>query len=118
MKPALAWNGRGRDKTKGIHCAPQRTKDNAPPLRANAALNDARNLIPKSIFSRTNGRELPRKPRIALYWHDAMGLGYMRRNLLSAQTLAGFDIHRNTATLRALFGIPDPARIEAVGGVR
>jgi colanic acid/amylovoran biosynthesis glycosyltransferase len=29
-----------------------------------------------------------------------------------------FDIHRNTAMLRALFGVPDPARIEAVGGVR
>ncbi|HYO49786.1 MAG TPA: glycosyltransferase [Chloroflexia bacterium] len=31
---------------------------------------------------------MPRKPRIALYSHDAMGLGHMRRNLLVAQTLA------------------------------
>jgi glycosyltransferase involved in cell wall biosynthesis len=29
-----------------------------------------------------------------------------------------FDIHRNTAKLRALFGVPEHARIEAVGGLR
>lgn len=31
----------------------------------------------------------PRRPRIALYSHDTMGLGHTRRNLLIAQTLAG-----------------------------
>jgi predicted glycosyltransferase len=31
----------------------------------------------------------PKQLRIALYSHDAMGLGHMRRNLLIAQTLAG-----------------------------
>lgn len=30
-----------------------------------------------------------RKPRIALYSHDAIGMGHMRRNSLIAQTLAG-----------------------------
>lgn len=30
-----------------------------------------------------------RKPRIALYSHDALGMGHMRRNALIAQTLAG-----------------------------
>ncbi|HEX9990138.1 MAG TPA: glycosyltransferase [Chloroflexia bacterium] len=89
MKPVLDWNGRGRDKTKGLRSAPQRTQDNAPLLRAHTALTDARNSIPKSIFPGANGRELSRKPRIALYSHDAMGLGHMRRNLLIAQTLAG-----------------------------
>ncbi len=29
----------------------------------------------------------PRKLRVALYSHDTMGLGHMRRNLLIAQTL-------------------------------
>ena len=36
-----------------------------------------------------NHEPSPRKLRIALYSHDAMGLGHMRRNLLIAQTLAG-----------------------------
>src|SRR5215831_4362720 len=30
----------------------------------------------------------PRKPRIALYSHDTMGVGHMRRNLLIAAALA------------------------------
>lgn len=34
----------------------------------------------------------PRKPRLALYSHDALGMGHMRRNALIAQTLAGSSL--------------------------
>lgn len=36
-------------------------------------------------------RQSATKPRIALYSHDALGMGHMRRNALIAQTLAGAD---------------------------
>ena len=37
-------------------------------------------------------RSAPRKPRVALYSHDALGLGHMRRNALIAQTIAGSSL--------------------------
>ena len=37
-------------------------------------------------------RHLGRRPRIALYSHDTMGLGHVRRNLLIAQTLATSEL--------------------------
>jgi predicted glycosyltransferase len=39
-------------------------------------------------LSRSKGDNRPRRPRIALYSHDTVGLGHLRRNLLIAQTLA------------------------------
>ena len=40
------------------------------------------------MFSSTIPDRLGRKPRVALYSHDTMGIGHMRRNILIAQTLA------------------------------
>ena len=123
MKPALAWNGRGRDKTKGLRSAPKRTQNNAPLLRAHTALDDPRSPIPKFIFPGATGRELPQHGPAAL----ANTLERLLNDCALGQRLASearglieqsFDIHRNTAMLRALFGVPDPARIEAVGGGR
>jgi predicted glycosyltransferase len=36
-----------------------------------------------------------RRPRVALYSHDAMGIGHMRRNLLIAQTLVASSLRAN-----------------------
>ena len=52
-----------------------------------------------------------RPPRIALYSHDAMGLGHMRRNLLIAQTLAGSSLQANVLMIAGAgeataFGLP------------
>lgn len=47
----------------------------------------ARNRATHSVSGTAVGTQ-PRPTRIALYSHDAMGLGHMRRNLLLAQTLA------------------------------
>ena len=51
-------------------------------------------------------------PRIALYSHDAMGLGHMRRNLLIAQALAGTGLRANVLVIAGAgeataFGLPD-----------
>lgn len=43
----------------------------------------------KMISAETATDRARRKPRIALYSHDALGMGHMRRNSLIAQTLAG-----------------------------
>jgi predicted glycosyltransferase len=43
----------------------------------------------------------PRKKRIALYSHDTMGIGHMRRNLLIAETLAR---HSSEATILLIAG--------------
>jgi predicted glycosyltransferase len=55
----------------------------------------------------TDGREQSaggrHKPRVALYSHDTMGIGHMRRNLLLAQVLAGG---------------PSPASVLLIAGAR
>src|SRR5262245_57126309 len=51
---------------------------------------------------RVAGIRAPR-PRVALYSHDTMGIGHMRRNLLIAQALAGG---------------PDPAVVLLIAGAR
>jgi predicted glycosyltransferase len=40
------------------------------------------------LSTSTIPESLGRKPRVALYSHDTMGIGHMRRNILIAQTLA------------------------------
>jgi predicted glycosyltransferase len=49
---------------------------------------DGRNNIDdRHLPPATRSGPRPRRPRVALYSHDTMGLGHMRRNLLIAQTL-------------------------------
>ena len=55
----------------------------------NDGLNDATKYIDEVDRMSHTVRPAPRKPRVALYSHDALGLGHMRRNALIAQTIAG-----------------------------
>lgn len=49
--------------------------------------------IDSSRFHRQSSRHIrPRTPRLALYSHDTLGLGHLRRNMLIAQTLARSDL--------------------------
>ena len=45
-------------------------------------------MFPARPAREADSEPAPRKPRIALYSHDTMGLGHMRRNLLVAQALS------------------------------
>ena len=54
------------------------------------------------------------KPRIALYSHDTMGLGHMRRNLLLAQTLAEPPLSANVLLIA---GAREVGRFELPKGV-
>lgn len=45
--------------------------------------------IQEMTFAANPAAPSAKKPRIALYSHDALGMGHMRRNALIAQTLAG-----------------------------
>lgn len=51
---------------------------------------DAALIRPRIVFETPAPEK--RKPRIALYSHDTMGLGHMRRNLLIAKSLVASDI--------------------------
>jgi predicted glycosyltransferase len=46
-------------------------------------------------MSSQNSIAIGRKPRIALYSHDTMGIGHMRRNILIAQTFAAPPVSAN-----------------------
>lgn len=64
-----------------------------------------------TIPSKRKHPYLSEPPRIALYSHDAMGLGHMRRNLLIAQTLADSALRANVLMVAGAgeataFGLP------------
>jgi len=63
------------------HTPPAKTSDDANSVSTNVVH------FQSPAWSEHNGAGAPR-PRVALYSHDTMGLGHMRRNLLLAQTLA------------------------------
>jgi predicted glycosyltransferase len=57
------------------------------------------------------------RPRIALYSHDAMGLGHMRRNLLLANTLRRFPVRADVLLIsgaRELNAFPLPLGVDCV----
>ena len=59
----------------------------------------------------------PRGVRIALYSHDTMGIGHMRRNLLVAQALSGAPFHAATlliAGAREASAFPLPAGVDCL----
>lgn len=56
----------------------------------------------------------PRPPRIALYSHDTMGLGHMRRNLLLAQTLGASQLN---AAVLMIAGAREAATFTIPAGV-
>lgn len=57
---------------------------------------------------------LGRHPRIALYSHDTMGLGHVRRNLLIAQTLATSELQPDVLMLT---GAPETAAFSVPPGI-
>jgi predicted glycosyltransferase len=59
-------------------------------------------------------RSRPRRVRVALYSHDTMGLGHLRRNLLIAQALAESPLNATTLLITGaheanFFALPDGA---------
>jgi predicted glycosyltransferase len=57
-------------------------------------------------------RSARRRPRVAFYSHDTMGLGHLRRNLLIAQTLANSELRATSLLITGahetnFFSLPD-----------
>lgn len=59
-------------------------------------------------------RASPRRPRVALYSHDTMGIGHVRRNLLIAQVLAGPPLN---ATVLLIAGAKEASAFAVPPGV-
>ena len=70
--------------------AQQRLEASESPTGSDKASNII--VLPRTSKEATSNQTPSRKPRIALYSHDTMGLGHMRRNLLISQALASSDL--------------------------
>ncbi|MDQ3687734.1 MAG: glycosyltransferase [Acidobacteriota bacterium] len=86
---------------------PAKTSDDANSVSTNVVHFQSQS------WSEHNGAGAPR-PRVALYSHDTMGLGHMRRNLLLAQTLAAPPVRAVVlmiagARQAGTFALPDGA---------
>src|SRR5215203_3620631 len=104
MKAHLPWKGR-RD-------LPTYLPSREPASDTNHRHNTSLAVPVRSTVRDTKRTSLPLSPlRVALYSHDAMGLGHMRRNLLIAQTLASSALRADVlviagASEATAFGLP------------
>jgi predicted glycosyltransferase len=111
MKVQLPWRSRQGAYNAGNIPTYLALREPATPVSSHPDLTTAPVARVSPGHSKTS--RLPHERlRIALYSHDAMGLGHMRRNMLIAQTLAGSTLDADVLMIAGAgeataFGLPE-----------